>query len=220
MDNFLLNFIGFFSGYQTIIIYIPFIILIFCGLGLPLPEDILLIMLGYLVFNGYGTIYKALFLGYAGIMIGDSIIFLLGKRYGVQILKNRFFSKIFTKERLKRAKRFIMDHGKKTIFFARFLPGLRSAVFFSCGTLKAKFRTFFLIDSLAALLSAPIFVFLGYFFGDKIEVLIEYVKRVDRVVIITLILIFLFVFLAKKYFGRKKLYSATSDNGDNKIDSQ
>ncbi len=214
MDSFLLNFISFFSNYHSVIIYIPFVILIFCGLGLPLPEDILLITLGYIVFNGYGSLQKALLLGYLGIMIGDSIMFLMGKRCGIQILKNRLFSKIFTRERLKKAKRFTMDHGKKTIFFARFLPGLRSAVFFSCGTLKVKFRTFFLMDSLAALLSAPIFVFLGYFFGDKIEILIEYVKRVDRVVVVILILTFLSVYIIRKYLNRKKSDSTAPNNGD------
>ncbi|MCX7991404.1 MAG: DedA family protein [Proteobacteria bacterium] len=219
MGEFLVNFINTFSNYESVILFIPFIILIFCGLGLPLPEDILLITLGYLVFNGYGSIYTALVLGYLGIMLGDSIIFFVGRKYGLQIVKNRFFSKVFTKERLRRAKRFTLDHGKKTLFLARFLPGLRTAVFFSCATLKVRFRTFFIIDSLAALLSAPIFVLLGYYFGDKIETLIDYVKRVDRVVIIILLFIIAFVIVTKRLYNRKKSDSSASQDGDQKIDT-
>lgn len=219
MSEFLINFINIFSNYESIILFIPFVILIFCGLGLPLPEDILLITLGYLVFNGYGNIYMALILGYLGIMIGDSIIFFLGNKYGVQIVKNKIFSKVFTKERLRRAKRFTLDHGKKTLFFARFLPGLRTAVFFSCATLKVKFRTFFIIDSIAALLSAPIFVLLGYYFGNKIETLIELIKRIDRVVVMILITILIFVIITKKFYNRKKSDLPTPQDGDEKIDS-
>lgn len=219
MSEFLIKFIDIFSHYESIILYIPFLILILCGLGLPIPEDILLVTLGYLVFNGYGDIYRAIILGYLGIMIGDSIIFLMGKRYGIQIVKNKFFSKIFTKERLRKAKRFTIDHGKKTLLFARFLPGLRTAIFFSCGTLKVKFRTFFIIDSLAALLSAPIFVLLGYLFGDKIETLIHYIKRIDRVVIVILLLVFLTVFLMKKFYNKKKSPPTSPNNGDEKVDT-
>ncbi len=219
MSQFLLNFINTFSNYESIILFIPFIILIFCGLGLPLPEDILLISLGYLVFNGYGNIYTALILGYLGIMIGDSIIFYMGSKYGLQIVKNRFFSKVFTKERLRKAKKFTIDHGKKTLFFARFLPGLRTAVFFSCATLKVRFRTFFIIDSLAALLSAPIFVILGFYFGDKIEILIDLIKRIDKVVLIILSLILVFVVVTKKIYNKKKSNSPTPENGDEQINS-
>lgn len=219
MSELLINFINFFSNYESIILFVPFTILIFCGLGLPLPEDILLISLGYLVFNGYGNIYTALTLGYLGIMIGDSIIFFLGCRYGTQILKNKILSKIFTEERLNRAIKFINNHGKKTLFLARFVPGVRSAVFFCCATLKVKFRTFFFIDSIAALLSAPIFIFLGYFFGDKIETLIELVKRVDRAVIIILLLIIVFLIITKRTYNKKKSNPSTSQNGDEKIDT-
>lgn len=219
MSELLLNFINFFSNYESIILFVPFVILIFCGLGLPLPEDILLISIGYLVFNGYGNIYSALILGYAGIMIGDSIIFFLGSKYGIQIIKNKFFAKVFTKERLRRAKKFTLDHGKKTLFMARFLPGLRTPIFFSCATFKVRFRTFFIIDSLAALLSAPLFIFLGYFFGDKIEILIDLIKRIDRLVILILVLIIAFIFITKRLYNHKKLNSSTLQDGDEKIDT-
>ncbi|MCX7769610.1 MAG: DedA family protein [Proteobacteria bacterium] len=201
-----------FSETGTLILILPFFVLILCGLGLPLPEDIVLIFLGFLIYNGYGNLTFGLFLGYFGIIVGDSIIYLLGKKAGTKILKHKLFSKLLTKERLKKAKRFTIDHGKKTIFIARFLPGLRAAVFFSCGILKFKYRTFFIMDSVAALLSAPIFVILGYYFGDKIDYIIHIIKRIDRMVIILLISIILIVYLLKKYYNRKSKSSGENDS--------
>lgn len=205
-----------FSETGSLILFIPFFVLILCGLGLPLPEDIVLIFLGFLIYNGYGNITAGLIIGYVGIILGDSIIYTLGKKSGTKILKNKFFAKLLTKERLKKAKRFTIEHGKKTVFLARFLPGLRAAIFFSCGLLKFKYRTFFIMDSIAALLSAPIFVLLGYYFGDKIDYIIHIVKRIDRIVIFILIAIVILLFILKKYY-RYKLKSSGEDNSQKQI---
>jgi len=195
----------------NLILLIPFLVLILCGLGLPLPEDIVLIFSGFIIYNGYGSLWAGIALGYLGIIIGDSIIYFLGKKSGIKILKNKFFSKFLTKERIKKAKQFTKEHGKKTIFIGRFLPGLRTALFFSCGLLKFKYRTFFIIDSLAAILSAPIFVILGYLFGDKIDYLIHMVKQIDRIVIIILICVVFFIYLLKKFYNKQSKLSG-NDN--------
>lgn len=97
---------------------------------------------------------------------------------------------------------------------ARFLPGLRTPIFFSCGTLKMKFALFFLIDSLAAILSVPIFTLLGYFFGDKIDVVISHIKRIDRIVVIILILTILLIYLLKRVYS-KKIEKTTDVENDN-----
>jgi len=214
MSDLFINFISTFSDLDWLILFLPFLILIFCGLGLPVPEDVVLIFLGFLVYSGYGNIFFAVLLGYFGIIIGDSIIFIAGKRYGIKILKFRLFSRVITKGRLKKAKQFIVNHGKKTIFMARFLPGLRTPIFFTCGTLKMKFMIFFIIDSLAAILSAPIFTLLGYFFGDKIDVVISHLKRIDRIVLLSLASIIILVYLLKRFFNKKKEVSNGLENGD------
>lgn len=216
MSDLFINFIAAFSELDWLILFVPFFILILCGLGLPLPEDIILIFSGFLVYSGYGNLLFAILLGYGGIILGDTIIFLAGKRYGLKILKYKPFSKIITKGRLKKAKRFIVDHGRKTIFLARFLPGLRTPIFFSCGTLKVKFSQFFLIDSLAAIVSAPLFTLLGYFFGDKIDILIKHLKKIDRIVLLSLIAIFLGTYLLKNFYNKKK---KVYDENDNNLES-
>jgi len=50
------------------------------------------------------------------------------------------------------------------MFVARFLPGLRTPVFFSAGmSRRVPFSTWLLMDGFAAVISVPIWVYLGYF---------------------------------------------------------
>ena len=52
---------------------------------------------------------------------------------------------------------------------ARFLPGLRAPTYFTVGHSRVPFWEFLLFDGLAALVSAPLWVCLGFWFGDDIE---------------------------------------------------
>ena len=74
---------------------IIFGILLACGLGFPLPEDIPLVAAGYLVWEGTLKWFPALLVTMAGVLIGDSILFFLGQRLGLSILKQERFQKIF-----------------------------------------------------------------------------------------------------------------------------
>jgi membrane protein DedA with SNARE-associated domain len=48
------------------------------------------------------------------------------------------------------------------------MPGVRSVAFFSAGAMHVPFWKFLLYDGLAALVSAPFWVYLAYLFGETI----------------------------------------------------
>ena len=64
-----------FVAYATV-----FSILVACGLGIPLPEDISLILGGFLAHKGAANLPMMMVVGFAGILAGDSLIFLAGRR--------------------------------------------------------------------------------------------------------------------------------------------
>jgi membrane protein DedA with SNARE-associated domain len=74
-----------------------------------------------------------------------------------------------TPERLAKAQLEFHNHGGKTLFVARFLPGLRAPVFFSAGVFKIPFWKMLAFDGTAALISVPTLVLVAYFFGSQIE---------------------------------------------------
>src|SRR5260370_12909234 len=56
---------------------------------------------------------------------------------------------------------------------ARFLPGIRAVTFFTAGSAGMSYWRFIFWDGLAALVSAPLFVYLGSHFGGHLR----YLKR-------------------------------------------
>src|SRR4030095_5406043 len=61
--------------------------LFLCGLGLPVPEDIPLIVSGILIGNGNMHVAIAAPLAWAGIIGGDCVLYMLGHRYGLNITR-------------------------------------------------------------------------------------------------------------------------------------
>ena len=56
------------------------------------------------------------------------------------------------------------------LFVARFLPGLRTAVFVTAGiSRKVSYLRFILMDGLAALISVPVWVYLGSYGAENID---------------------------------------------------
>jgi membrane protein DedA with SNARE-associated domain len=159
----------------------PFILLLLCGLGLPMPEDIVLIAAGMLgVIDGHSWIKISVFM-YAGVLLGDTMIFFAGQRYGTRLLGTAWFQRIFPPTKQARVEELFAKHGTTGLFIGRFLPGLRAPIFFSAGSLKVSLVKFLLMDGLAALVSVPVFVWLGHWlwvkFADDFAQIEQALKR-------------------------------------------
>lgn len=140
----------------------PFGVLILCGLGLPLPEDVVLISAGALgEIEGRSWLHVSGVM-YAGVLIGDSTIFLTGRYLGQRLLTTRWFQRYLSPEKQLRVEARFERFGSMVLFVARFLPGLRAPVFFTAGSMKVRYLKFLLFDGLAALISVPVFVWLGH----------------------------------------------------------
>jgi membrane protein DedA with SNARE-associated domain len=136
-------------------------VLITCGLGVPLPEDVPLISGGWLIARG-GSLPLMILTGLAGILIGDTIIFRAGSTYGLRLLETRL-GKHIPGERVARTIALFDKHGPKFIMVARFVPGLRAVTYFVAGTTGVPYWKFLTFDGLAACISAPAWVYLGWY---------------------------------------------------------
>src|SRR3954465_7090276 len=70
-----------------------------CGLGLPLPEDIPLMIAGALVAKGQMHLLPAGVAAWCGIIGGDIVLYHFGKRFGLEITRVKFIGKHLTTER-------------------------------------------------------------------------------------------------------------------------
>lgn len=158
-------------------------VLVAVGFGFPIPEDITLITGGFLAYLGVINLPTLMVVVYVGVLAGDSVTYFIGRFWGLSILKLPPFRFIFTEKRLDRVRHYFNKYGDKTIFITRFVIGLRAATFWAAGTLRVPYTTFIVWNGLAAMISVPFFVSLGYFFGDDIEVALRWVERMESVVL-------------------------------------
>ena len=168
---------GLHAGYVAV-----FTVLLLCGFGLPMPEDVILAtggVLAWLARDRPVTSFAAMFrdtglltmivVGLAGILVGDSIIFLAGRRFGHRVADFRPLRRIITPAKLERVEKELRRRGNVLVMLARFLPGLRTPTFFVVGHARLPYWEFFLFDGAAALVSAPLWVCLGFWFGSDIQ---------------------------------------------------
>jgi membrane protein DedA with SNARE-associated domain len=106
--------------------------------------------------------------GLAGILAGDSVIYWAGRKLGRRVAEFRLLRHMVTPEKLEQVEKRLRRQGNVVVMIARFLPGLRAPTYFTVGHSRFGYGTFLLYDGLAALVSAPLWVCLGFWFGDDI----------------------------------------------------
>ncbi|MEW6613877.1 MAG: DedA family protein [Thermodesulfobacteriota bacterium] len=180
----------FLATHSELFIYLAlFSVLILAGLGVPIPEDVALIGGGFLAYGGFSNLTITFIVCFFGVILGDIAVFSMGRRWGDSVIKHRHFVRVISERKLTHARNFFKAHGSKTIFMARFILGFRVVAFVTAGILKMKASHFITINTLAALISVPVLVFIGYLFGANIDVVIKVVKRADVLIIISLSLV-------------------------------
>lgn len=182
---------------------IVFFLLVACGFGLPMPEDVILFSAGLMSYYGAADVRIMILVCVAGVLLGDSSVFMIGARYGRKVRKISFVKKMLPARRMKMIRRKLHEQGNKVIFAARFMPGLRTPIFFSAGTLHLPFRVFFFYDGLAAMISVPTVVFAIFYFGNHVDKVIKVIKRLQFGVLGTILVLAAIVVL-KTWWTHKK----------------
>jgi membrane protein DedA with SNARE-associated domain len=187
-----------------------FAVLVLAGMGLPIPEDVPLILSGYMSNPKFSPInqipsmvdadrdgvaetmgykqvppnllYWMIIAGLAGVIIGDAVVFTIG-RHGIEGngFVARHLRKVMHSKRREKVERHFAKHGNLTVFLGRFLFPVRSLTFAMAGLSKMSYTRFLLIDGCAAAISVPTFILLGYGFAEEIDKVFAWIDRAKRV---------------------------------------
>lgn len=158
---------------EQIIFHLPYlgvVLIIFAGgFGMPIPEDVPLLVGGYLCGVGKADITVMLPVTFSAVVGADFLVYFLGRRYGHHVPKLPLLRRYISPERLAKAEVSFHKHGGKTLFLARFMPGLRTPIYFSAGAFKLPIWKMILFDGLAALVSVPVFVLLAWYLAKTVS---------------------------------------------------
>lgn len=183
-----------------------FSVLLVAGFGLPIPEDVPLIISGLLVGTSKDglNLYLMMLTGLAGVLVGDSTLFFLGRRYGMGIMQHRLLRWMAKPWLLEKARKRYENNGARILFAARFMPGLRAVLFLTAGIFRVPYWRLLVFDGGAALISVPLWIWAGYYFGkmDQIQRVFKSAEVVSYVVIGLTVAAVLFFIIRSKYRKR------------------
>jgi membrane protein DedA with SNARE-associated domain len=196
-------------GYLTL-----FFVVVLGNMGLPVPEEMILGLAGYLSWRGNLRLPVVLAVGILSAVSGDSLGYWIGRRYGSVAIERYGHWVWVTPQRLESARRFVARYGLIGVFLARFVPGLRFLAGPTAGAVGVRVFTFLFANVLGAMLYVPVAVGLGYAvgygFGDSIERLRNIAGEVEHVILI------LALFATGALLARRWLSVRRFNSGSNK----
>jgi membrane protein DedA with SNARE-associated domain len=161
--------------------FILFGLLFACGLGLPLPEDIPLLLAGWFIAQGKMNLFIACVVAWCGIIGGDCVLYYFGKRYGLEITRVPFIGKHLTKQRIVKAEALFEQYGIWVVGVGRMFAGIRGAMVVAAGATRFNFVKFVIADGIAAVFSGGLFVWLGWLAGRKLGSIDEMRQKIKGV---------------------------------------
>lgn len=178
-------------------LYVALLLMLLGGaVGLPIPEDLPLVLSGVLLHLDKVTIELVLPVCYAGVLVGDGIIFMIGRSFGPALFQKRWFRTRFPPSKVRRVRVNLEKRSLLMILVARHLFYLRTATFLTCGAVRMNPYRFIAADALAALISLPIMIGLGFFAAEHVNALLEGVNKTKHILaLIGLFLITLFIWV-------------------------
>lgn len=149
-------------GYPALLL-----LLILTGVGSPIPEDLLLLTAGYLVYTDVFHWPLALLICAIGVVVSDLMLYSAGRHLAWRSARWSE-GRVLSPGRLPRTTRWFARLGHGVIFIARLTPGTRALVFLTAGARAVPVRSFLRYDVLGAALWVPAMLAVGYATGTRI----------------------------------------------------
>jgi len=136
-------------------------------LGLPIPDETLMALAGFLAFKGTLSYPQAVLAAFVGTICGISIGYLLGRGFGHPFLEKYSAKLRINPEHLHKTERWYSKYGKFAVFIGYFIPGVRHLTAVFAGIAEMPYRVFATYAFTGGFLWTVTFVTMGYYLGDK-----------------------------------------------------
>ena len=176
--------------------YLGIFVFVFVGnLGVPVPEESVLIGAGFLASRGLLDLEWVYVMAVASAVTGDCTGFLIG-RTGGQVLLERLAARFaFVRRRIAQLRLFFDQHGSKAVFMARFITGARFLAGPMAGAAGMPFLRFLGWNVMGALVWCSLMVTIGYLVGDEVWRAVQFVHWGVRWIVLGVALIALAAYL-------------------------
>jgi membrane protein DedA with SNARE-associated domain len=143
--------------------------LVICGFGVPVPEEIPVVLAGVLASQGTLEFWPAWLACVIGAIGGDSVMYAIGYFWGHGwFAKHPRFAKLLHADREAWFEEAISRHSFKVLFLARFMVGIRAPVYLAAGIVRIPYLRFLAMDAFCATVVVTLFFSLAYKYGEPI----------------------------------------------------
>lgn len=153
------------------------------NLGVPVPGETTLLFASFLAYSEHQlSLPLIIFLGVIAAVTGDNLGYAVGHFGGRRFVEKYLHLVHIRRETIQEGEHFFRRHGAPTVFFARFIAGLRVVAGPLAGTLKMPWRKFLLFNFLGAAVWVTVIACIGYFFGYRLGRLVFLMGRANLVI--------------------------------------
>lgn len=158
-----------------------FAALVIAGIGVPLPEDLVMISGAILAQRGITDLPLTVAVLAGGVFAGDTVLYFFSRRVGTAVYEWRLVKRVLPPARRQWIEEKIEKHGGLVVFCARHVAGFRGPTFALAAIHGISYPRFILWDMLALVISLPLWMGIGWFFGDSIDQLMNHTATAERI---------------------------------------
>lgn len=145
--------------------------------GVPVPGETTLMLAAFLAHkSGKLSIEWVIVVGIAAAIAGDNLGFLIGRWLGPRFL-NWLSRKFHMGDDVAVARDQIQRHGAATVFWARYIFGLRTIAGPVAGALDMKWKRFFVYNALGGITWVTAIAMIGYSFASEFHSFLGYLEK-------------------------------------------
>jgi membrane protein DedA with SNARE-associated domain len=165
------------------------------GLGLPIPEELVLMSAGYWLARGTVDATTMIAAAIVSMLAGDVVMYLAGR------LSLGFARREAIARRLRQLEGAFERHGVKLICVGRFVPGIRAALLVAAGAARMPLSRLLACDAAAAVAGAAAWIALGWRLGPQLERAREIVGATHGVLILVVALVAIALYARRRQRG-------------------
>ncbi|MEX0933396.1 MAG: DedA family protein [Candidatus Paceibacterota bacterium] len=167
----------------------------------PIPSEVIVPFSGFLVREGKLTFFLVLLATTVGVLLGAVVFYYLGALLGAARVRSIFkkYGKwaLLSEKDFDHALSFFNKHSGSVVFWARFLPGLRSLISIPAGIAKMKFGTFLIFTLCGTVIWNVLLLTAGIYLGENWESILVFIDRFEMSIYI-LFFVLLTVWLVRR----------------------
>jgi len=177
---------------------------------IPIPAEVIAFTAGYYARSSDNLWMLAfmIIITTLGNYVGAAVFFAACRR-GARAFLPKFIDRwgpflLISHEEVEKAENLFAKHGKKMVFFSKFIPVVKNLIDFPAGLSKMPFAEYTIYTIAGSLIRNAIFCFIGYFIYEAKDQIFTFMKPVEKLVLVALVVLGI-VYILKVIFRIRQL---------------